>query len=81
MNCKPKSFNGNGGVIALMRWFEKTDSVFAICLFPEGSKVKFVTCTFSDKDLAWWNSHFKSLTLPIANYIGWENLKEMMLEE
>ena len=40
-NCKPLSFNGNGGVITLMRWFEKKDLVFAICMCPEGSKVKF----------------------------------------
>ena len=80
-NCKPLPFNGNGGVIALMRWFEKTNSVFEICSCPEGSKVMFAACTFSNRDLIWWNNHVKSLTLSVANSIGWENLKELMLEE
>ena len=31
MNCKPHSYAGNGGVIELTRWFEKTESVFQIC--------------------------------------------------
>ena len=40
-NCKPKSFNETGGIIALSQWFEKTESIFEICSYPEGSKVKF----------------------------------------
>ena len=30
MNCKPHNFAGNGGVVELTRWFEKTESVFQI---------------------------------------------------
>ena len=81
MICGPKSFDGNGGFIALMQWFEKTESNFELCACHEGRKVKFVAYTFSDRALTWWNIHVKSLTLPIANAVGWENLKEMMLEE
>ena len=79
--CQPLSFKGTEGVIALLQWFEKTESVFEICLCPEGSKVKFAACTFDGKALTWWNSHVKSLTLSVANSIGWENLKELMREE
>ena len=43
--------------------------------------MKFATCTFSDRAPTWWNSHVKSPTLSMANSIGWENLKEKMLEE
>ena len=64
-----------------MRWFEKTYWVFEICSCPEGSKVKFAACTFSNRALTWWKSHVKSLTLSVANSIGWGNLKELMLEE
>ena len=30
-NTKPKNFNGTGGVIALMQWFKKAETVFEIC--------------------------------------------------
>ncbi|XP_023743333.1 uncharacterized protein LOC111891507 [Lactuca sativa] len=38
VNYKPKPLNGIGGVIALMRWFEKTKSIFEICSYAEESK-------------------------------------------
>ena len=40
-NCKPRTFNGTGGIIALSQWFEKRESIFEICSCSEGSKVKF----------------------------------------
>ena len=43
--------------------------------------MKFAACTFSNRALTWWNSDVNSLTLSVANSIGWENLKEMMLQE
>ena len=52
-NCKPKPFNGSGGVITLTRWFEKTESMFEICACPKEGKVKFVACTFIDGALSW----------------------------
>ena len=36
-NCKPRPFNGSGGVIALAQWFKKTKSVFEISACPEES--------------------------------------------
>lgn len=48
-NCKPKAFHGNGGIIALSQWFDKIESIFDICSYLEGRKVKFVVCTFSDR--------------------------------
>ncbi|XP_052621623.1 uncharacterized protein LOC128127226 [Lactuca sativa] len=80
-NGKPDSFNGSGGVIALMQWFEKTESIFEICLCPETYKVKFAACTFSGKALTWWNGHVKSITLSVANSLSWEDLKTMILKE
>ena len=38
MNCKLNSFDGNGAVISLMRWFKKTDSVFKIYCALKGAK-------------------------------------------
>ena len=80
-NCKPRAFNGSGGIIGLSQWFEKTESIFKICSCPEGSKLKFAACTFSDRALTWWNSHVKSLTLIIANAMGWEAPKELIIKE
>ena len=80
-NGKPKSFNASGGVITLMQWFEKTESVFEICACPEASKVKFAACTFSGRARTWWKGHVNSLTLPETNSMSWEELKTLMLEE
>ncbi|KAL7590639.1 hypothetical protein Lser_V15G40585 [Lactuca serriola] len=80
-NAKPKTFNGVGGVIALMQWFEKTETVFEICACLETSKVKFAACTFSDRSLTWWKGHVDALSLPVPNAMSWEDLKILMLEE
>ncbi|KAL7583712.1 hypothetical protein Lser_V15G44670 [Lactuca serriola] len=77
MNAKPSFFNGTGGVISLSRWFERIESIFEICACDESDKVKFAACTFLDK--AWWNGQVKSLTLPVANAMGWEAMKELLL--
>ena len=81
MNAKPSSFDGTGGVISLSRWFEKIESIFEICACAESDKVKFAACTFSDKALTWWNGRVKSLTLPVANAMGWEAMKELLIAE
>ncbi|XP_023730502.2 uncharacterized protein LOC111878228 [Lactuca sativa] len=80
-NAKPKTFNGSGGVIALLQWFKKTESIFEICTCPEASKVKFAACTFSERAFTWWNGHVKALTLPVANSITWEDLKTMLMKD
>ena len=80
-NAKPKTFNGSGGVVALLQWFEKTESVFEICACPEANKVMFAACTFSKRALTWWNGHVKTLTLPVASSITWEDLKTMLMKE
>ena len=80
-NGKPIPFYGTGGVLALSQWIEKTEAVFEICACPEESKVKFAAFTFSERALTWWNGHVKTLTLVVANSMGWENLKRMLLRE
>ena len=80
-NGKPIPFYGTGGVLALSQWIEKTEAVFEICACPEESKVKFAAFTFSERALTWWNGHVQTLTLVVANSMGWENLKRMLLRE
>lgn len=65
----------------MTRWFEKIESMSEICSCPEELKVKFPACTFLDAALSWWSSHVKTLTLPMANSMGWDDLKVMLLEE
>ena len=81
LQLKTKEFNGSGGVIALMQWFEKTETVFEICSCQETSKVKFAACTFIDRALTWWKSHVNSVTLTVVNAMSWEELKVLLLEE
>ena len=80
-NAKPRTFNGTGGVIALKRWIEKVESIFEICGCPDECKVMFATCKFIDQAISWWNGHVEAMTLPVANAMLWEELKEMMLAE
>ena len=81
MYSKPISFNGFGGIIALSQCIEKTEAVFKICSCPEGNKGKGAAGTGSERALTWWNGHVKSLTLVVANSMGWENLKQILLQE
>ncbi|XP_023766303.1 uncharacterized protein LOC111914829 [Lactuca sativa] len=80
-NGKPRPFNGSGGVIALTRWFERTESFFEISGCPEENKVKSASCNFANRALTGWNGHIKALTLLVANSMTWGDLKTMMLKE
>ncbi|KAJ0543420.1 hypothetical protein HanHA89_Chr09g0350491 [Helianthus annuus] len=58
MDCKPQTFSGAEGPVGLLRWFEKTESVFAMCNYPEGDRVKFASGTLEDGALTWWNAQY-----------------------
>ncbi|KAL4581221.1 hypothetical protein LXL04_017431 [Taraxacum kok-saghyz] len=81
MNCKPHNYAGNGGVIDLTRWFEKTKSVFQICACPADCQVKFAACTFMHAALSWWNSYVQTVGITTANAMTWAELKAKMVEE
>ena len=55
----------------MTRWFEKTDSVFAICNCPSLYKVKYAACTFEDHAITWWNSHVQTMGLDKDNALTW----------
>ncbi|GKC63214.1 putative reverse transcriptase domain-containing protein, partial [Tanacetum coccineum] len=40
MKCQPLNFKGTEGVVQLIRWFEKMETVFHISNYPEKSQVK-----------------------------------------
>ncbi|GKA39441.1 hypothetical protein Tco_0731992 [Tanacetum coccineum] len=61
MKCQPLNFNGTEGVVGLIRWFEKMETVFHISNCPAKSQVKYATCTLLNSALTWWNSHKRTI--------------------
>ncbi|GKC60269.1 hypothetical protein Tco_1087867 [Tanacetum coccineum] len=55
MSCQPFNFKGTEGAIGLIRWFERTESVFSRSNYIEDCKVKFATGTLTEGALSWWN--------------------------
>ncbi|GKA98657.1 hypothetical protein Tco_0826594 [Tanacetum coccineum] len=43
MSCQPFNFKGTEGAISLIRWFERTESVFSLSNCTEDCKVQFAT--------------------------------------
>ncbi|GJW70102.1 reverse transcriptase domain-containing protein [Tanacetum coccineum] len=50
MSCQPINFKGSKGAVELIRWFERTKSVFSRSNYTEDCKVKFATEAF-DKEV------------------------------
>ncbi|GJX05532.1 hypothetical protein Tco_0191448 [Tanacetum coccineum] len=53
ISCQPINFKGTEGAIGLIRWFERTESVFSLSNCTEDCKVKFATGTLTEKALSW----------------------------
>ncbi|GKA99308.1 hypothetical protein Tco_0827245 [Tanacetum coccineum] len=66
MSCQPFNFKGTEGVVGLIRWFERTESVFSRSNCTEDCKVKFVTGTLTEEALSWWNSFAQPIGLEEA---------------
>ncbi|GKE54878.1 hypothetical protein Tco_1490034, partial [Tanacetum coccineum] len=54
-SCQPFNFKGTEGAVGLIRWFERTESVFSYSNDSEDCKVKFATSTLTKEALSWWN--------------------------
>ncbi|GKF94708.1 hypothetical protein Tco_0284408 [Tanacetum coccineum] len=55
MSCQPINFKGTKGAIGLIRWFERTKSMFSYSNCTEDCKVKFATGTLTEEALSWRN--------------------------
>nr|GEZ17861.1 reverse transcriptase domain-containing protein [Tanacetum cinerariifolium] len=44
------------GAVRLVRWYERTESVFSHSKCTKDCKVKFATGTLTEEALSWWNS-------------------------
>ncbi|GJX62850.1 putative reverse transcriptase domain-containing protein [Tanacetum coccineum] len=78
MKCQPLNFMGTEGVVGLIRWFEKMETVFHISNCPEKSQVKYVTCTLLNSALTWWNSHKRTIGTEAAFAMSWRELMKLM---
>ncbi|GKB40740.1 putative reverse transcriptase domain-containing protein [Tanacetum coccineum] len=80
MKCQPLSFQGTEGVVGLIRWSEKMETVFHISNCPERYQVKYATCTLLDSALTWWNSHKRTIGTDAACTLSWRELLKLMTE-
>ncbi|GJW53493.1 hypothetical protein Tco_0097578 [Tanacetum coccineum] len=53
ISCQPFYFNGTEGAVGLIRWFERTKSVFSRNKCAKENKVTFDTGTLTDDALSW----------------------------
>ncbi|GJZ47832.1 hypothetical protein Tco_0601664 [Tanacetum coccineum] len=66
MSCQPFNFKGTEEAVGLIRWFERTESVFSRNNCTEDCKVKFATGTLTEKALSWWNSFVQPIGIEEA---------------
>ncbi|GJR57071.1 reverse transcriptase domain-containing protein [Tanacetum coccineum] len=78
ISCQPFYFNGMEGAVGLIRWFERTESVFSRSNCAEENKVTFAIGTLTDDALSWWNSYAQPIRIDQANQITWTELKILL---
>nr|GEX35905.1 reverse transcriptase domain-containing protein [Tanacetum cinerariifolium] len=66
------------GVVGLIRWFERTESIFSRRNCAEENKVTFATGTLTDDALSWWNAYAQPIRIEQANKITWTELKRLL---
>ncbi|GKE40077.1 putative reverse transcriptase domain-containing protein, partial [Tanacetum coccineum] len=72
--------NNKEGVVGLIRWFEKMETVFHISNYPEKHQVKYAICTLLNSALTWWNSHKRTIGADAAFAMSWRELMKLMDE-
>ncbi|GKF64201.1 hypothetical protein Tco_0187649 [Tanacetum coccineum] len=80
MKCQPLNFKGTEGVVRLIRWFEKMETVFYINNYLEKYQVKYATYTLLYNALTWWNSHKRTIGAETAFSMSWRELMKLMAE-
>ncbi|GJY79583.1 putative reverse transcriptase domain-containing protein [Tanacetum coccineum] len=80
MKCKPLYFKGTEGVVELIQWFERMETVFGISKCSVENQIKFSTCTLLAGALTWWNSHVLSDSHDGTDVIGYnQRFQELAL--
>ncbi|GJV29139.1 putative reverse transcriptase domain-containing protein [Tanacetum coccineum] len=71
MKCQPLNFKGTEGVVELIQWFKKMETMFSISNCSVENQIKFSTCTLLAGALTWWNSHYvPEDSYKIERYVG-----------
>ncbi|GJZ94974.1 reverse transcriptase domain-containing protein [Tanacetum coccineum] len=78
ISCQPFYFNGTEGAVELIRWFERTESVFSRSNCAEENRVTFAIGTLTDDALSWWNAYAQPIKIEQANRITWTELKRLL---
>nr|GFB60583.1 reverse transcriptase domain-containing protein [Tanacetum cinerariifolium] len=78
ISCQPFYFNGTEGVVGLIRWFERTESVFSRSNCAKENKVAFATGTLTNDALSWWNAYAQPVGIEQANRITRAELKRLL---
>nr|GFB35316.1 reverse transcriptase domain-containing protein [Tanacetum cinerariifolium] len=78
ISCQPFYFNGTEGVVGLIRWFERAESVFSQSNCAKENKVAFATGTLTNDALSWWNAYAQPIRIEQANRITWTELKRLL---
>ncbi|GKD34527.1 hypothetical protein Tco_1250036 [Tanacetum coccineum] len=81
MSCQPLNFKGTEGSVGLIRWFERTESVFLRTNCTEDCKVKFDTGTLTEEALSWWNSFAQPIGINEAYKITWSEFKQLLIKK
>ncbi|GJT43935.1 reverse transcriptase domain-containing protein [Tanacetum coccineum] len=81
MSCQPINFKCTEGAIGLIRWFERTESVFSQSNCIKDCKVKFVTGTLTEEALSWWNSFAQPIGIEEACKITWVEFKKLLIKK
>ncbi|GJS31110.1 reverse transcriptase domain-containing protein [Tanacetum coccineum] len=81
VSCQPFYFNGTEGAVGLIRWFERTESVFSHSQCAEENKVTYATGTLTNDALSWWNSLPQPYGINQANQITWTKLKRLLTDK
>ncbi|GKB12917.1 hypothetical protein Tco_0846840, partial [Tanacetum coccineum] len=81
MSCQPFYFNGTKGVVGLIRWFERTESVFSCSNYAEKNKVKFAISTLTEEALFWWKSLAQPIGIKEAYKITWPEFKRLLIKK
>nr|GEW55818.1 reverse transcriptase domain-containing protein [Tanacetum cinerariifolium] len=81
MSCQLFNFKGTEGVVGLIRWLERTESIFSRSNCTEDCKVKYATGTLTQEALSWWNSFAQPIRIEEAYKITWSEFKKLLIKK
>nr|GEV66168.1 reverse transcriptase domain-containing protein [Tanacetum cinerariifolium] len=75
-----ESLMSSKGVVGLIRWFERTESMFSHNNCIEDCKVKFDTATLTEEALSWWNSIAQTIGIEEAYKLSWVRFRKILIK-